>query len=60
MIWYTMSFGRSRLGAWIEIDMTGIVASVLPVAPAWERGLKSHIPATLAIRCWSLPLGSVD
>jgi len=31
------------LGAWIEIEMTGIVADVLPSLPPWERGLKYEI-----------------
>ena len=41
MLVYTIPNGRSREGAWIEINLSNYVGDVGVVAPVRERGLKS-------------------
>ena len=52
--------GRSREGAWIEIDDMLHHHRGIEVAPARERGLKSVGVVFIKIHAVSLPRGSVD
>ena len=51
---------RSRLGAWIEMKMNVEKWRDVPVAPVWERGLKSVGVDSGDSDFRSLPFGSVD
>ena len=53
-------YGRSRLGAWIEISLLFIVYLPGFVAPVWERGLKYRVGETVEVTDLSLPFGGVD
>ena len=52
--------GRSREGAWIEIDVRKVNTLAAGVAPARERGLKSKFEQKSKQIHLSLPRGSVD
>ena len=52
--------GRSREGAWIEINSAARHAATVAVAPARERGLKLLQVLLQAVFLASLPRGSVD
>ena len=53
-------FGRSREGAWIEIQIKTPEKKFFIVAPARERGLKSSLATAGGFLLRSLPRGSVD
>ena len=52
--------GRSREGAWIEMDLCLLIIIVRAVAPARERGLKLLLVLLVVLLVRSLPRGSVD
>ena len=47
--WVCVELGRSREGAWIEINTVGAVTFESAVAPARERGLKYLLPHCMCI-----------
>ena len=56
----SISAGRSREGAWIEILNAAATCCAALVAPARERGLKLELITLIMLNLLSLPRGSVD